>query len=282
MNYINAFPLLLAAIASVNSQDIVADMVRVQLVGRNFLHLTEVMVYDQSGNNVALGKPSRQSSSYSGYLASSANNGNLQDFSHTEEEQGAWWEVDLEGEFSLTGVVVYNRYDGSGERTSNSDVILSNSGQPLAGYHINSASTNEIFDIPSASFVAFTSPSTDTPTNAPTSPPTSPPTDPTSPSCLDSVLNFAGSGGKGCSFIVENQEFCGDDMFGLAVMSHCPLSCDSCDIFGCLDSAASFNYGRGTFACDFLASLSDSDIETYCNDEAAYSTCRGTCNTCDL
>jgi len=105
---------------------------------------------------------------------------------------------------------------------------------------------------------------------------------PTSPSCTDSILNVAGTGGRGCSFVANNQRFCDDPTFGLDAMSHCPLSCDSCADFGCVDSTASFEFGSVSYTCDVLASLSDSDLETYCNDEAAYSTCRGMCNTCNL
>jgi len=116
------------------------------------------------------------------------------------------------------------------------------------------------------------------PTRAPTSPSNSPPTS----RCFESILNFAGTSGNGCSFVAENQGLCSDARLGLDVLSHCPSSCNSCDEFGCVDSTASFKLGGGVYTCDVLASLSDSDVETYCNSEVAYSTCRGTCNTCDL
>ena len=68
---------------------IIADKVRVQLTGQNNLHLTEVMVYDRSGINVALNKPSTQSSSpYGQHEASKANNGNMDDYSKTQNDQG--------------------------------------------------------------------------------------------------------------------------------------------------------------------------------------------------
>ena len=63
--------------------------VRVQLDGRNFLHMREVQVYDTSGVNRALNKPAIQSSTFAvGDPASKAVNGNLNDFSHTLEEAG--------------------------------------------------------------------------------------------------------------------------------------------------------------------------------------------------
>jgi len=102
-----------------------------------------------------------------------------------------------------------------------------------------------------------------------------PPTNPSS--CIDSILKPLGTGGRGCSFIAGT-DACDSD----ASKSHCPSSCNSCDEFACVDSTASFRVGGGVFSCDDLASLSDSNLESYCNVEAAYSTCRGTCNTCNL
>ena len=63
--------------------------VRIQLEGRNYLHLREVQVFDYNDVNVALNKVASQSSTYPGYLpASAAVDGNMTDFSHTYEEQG--------------------------------------------------------------------------------------------------------------------------------------------------------------------------------------------------
>ena len=63
--------------------------VRVQLDGRNFLHMREVQVYDMSGVNRALNKPAIQSSTFAvGLPASKAVNGDLNDFSCTFEEAG--------------------------------------------------------------------------------------------------------------------------------------------------------------------------------------------------
>jgi len=96
---------------------------------------------------------------------------------------------------------------------------------------------------------------------------------PSSSSCRDSILEIAGTGSLGCGFI-------DCDLDG--ALSHCPVSCNSCDEFGCVDSTVSFVVGSGSYTCDDLASLSDPAIENLCDDEKAYSTCRATCNACDL
>ena len=71
--------------------------VRVQLEGRNHLHMREVQVFDTRGVNRALNKPATQSSDYDGHtwgpdLASKAVNGDLNDFSHTFNDAGMYHE----------------------------------------------------------------------------------------------------------------------------------------------------------------------------------------------
>ncbi len=70
--------------------------VRVQLEGRNFLHIREVEVYDQNGVNRALNKPASQSSTYTYDYngktvtvdASYAVDGNWETNSHTNADNG--------------------------------------------------------------------------------------------------------------------------------------------------------------------------------------------------
>jgi hypothetical protein len=62
--------------------------VRVQLEGTDFLHMREVQVFDKNGLNVALNKVATQSSTFASWSASYAVNGNLNDLSHTELNQG--------------------------------------------------------------------------------------------------------------------------------------------------------------------------------------------------
>ena len=62
--------------------------VRVQLEGSQYLHMSEVQVFDQNGSNVALNKPATQSSTETGSPASKAVNGDLTDASVTNWEAG--------------------------------------------------------------------------------------------------------------------------------------------------------------------------------------------------
>jgi hypothetical protein len=62
--------------------------VRVQLEGTNNLHMNEVQVFDNNGLNVALNKVATQSTTWDGFLASNAVNGNLNDHSHTNSAAG--------------------------------------------------------------------------------------------------------------------------------------------------------------------------------------------------
>jgi hypothetical protein len=78
------------ATASPSEIAVLVHKVRVQLEGRNYLHMREVQVYDTSGVNRALNKSASQSSTYtsSGDEASKAVNGNLNDWSHTNNDAG--------------------------------------------------------------------------------------------------------------------------------------------------------------------------------------------------
>jgi hypothetical protein len=65
------------------TSELAATRVQVKLERQNYLHMREVQVFDGNNFNVALGKPSNQSSTWPGYPASNALNGNLTDMSHT-------------------------------------------------------------------------------------------------------------------------------------------------------------------------------------------------------
>jgi hypothetical protein len=71
------------------ASEIVASRVRVQLEGRNYLHMRDVEVWGTNGTNVALNKAATQSSTYdAGSPASNAVNGIFTDWTHTGEESG--------------------------------------------------------------------------------------------------------------------------------------------------------------------------------------------------
>jgi hypothetical protein len=73
----------------------VVRYVRVQLDGKQYLHMSEVQVFNQNGVNVALGKTATQSSTYSIDHASKAVNGILTDTTHTQLDQGEYHELQL-------------------------------------------------------------------------------------------------------------------------------------------------------------------------------------------
>jgi hypothetical protein len=67
--------------------------VRVQLEGRNYLHMREVEVFDQNAGNRALNKPSTQSSNMWFDVhgpSSRAVDGSLDTFSHTDLDTGKY------------------------------------------------------------------------------------------------------------------------------------------------------------------------------------------------
>ncbi|KAL3796388.1 hypothetical protein HJC23_004185 [Cyclotella cryptica] len=75
------------------------------------ISLKEVQVYDSNGNNVAIGKTATQSTDYSSsHVASMANDGDLETFSHTASNGNSpWWEVDLGASIAIDTIHVVNR-----------------------------------------------------------------------------------------------------------------------------------------------------------------------------
>ncbi|CAC9517820.1 hypothetical protein [uncultured Gammaproteobacteria bacterium] len=84
--------------------------------------------------NLALGKPATQSSNYNTtlYHASQAVNGDTKgvwytnSITHTQKEQGAWWQVDLGSKKNINQIIIYNRTDCCVDRLSNYQVSVSN------------------------------------------------------------------------------------------------------------------------------------------------------------
>jgi hypothetical protein len=122
-----------------------ARFVRVQLASNDYLNLAEVEVYGaapgggtlqpppppQAQMNLALRKPAQMSSIYSGgYPASNcvdgANSGGL---CHTLAEANPWWQVDLQGNYALSHIVVTNRADCCAERARSITALISADGQ---------------------------------------------------------------------------------------------------------------------------------------------------------
>ncbi|MBZ5670938.1 MAG: discoidin domain-containing protein [Acidobacteriia bacterium] len=133
-----------------------ARYVRVQLAEQNYFHLQEVEVYGVPAagtaaqpfgtqpsqpatpelatgpaTNLALGMPTQQSSTYSGdFPASSGVDGRKDDGSmfHTNNERNPWWQVDLEGNYALSYIMLYNRTGCCAERERTVQVLLSQNG----------------------------------------------------------------------------------------------------------------------------------------------------------
>ena len=83
------------------------------------------------GKNLAKGKPVKQSSTGYGGDAKRAVDGNTNgayganSTTHTQSQQNAWWEVDLQSAYALQAVNVYNRIDCCGDRLNGFQVIVS-------------------------------------------------------------------------------------------------------------------------------------------------------------
>ena len=91
--------------------------------------------YASGGYNLALGKPATQSSIYphrihavAGYAVDGNTDGEFLNSSttHTKDEQGAWWQVDLGGKKKINQIIIYNRTDCCANRLSNYQVSISN------------------------------------------------------------------------------------------------------------------------------------------------------------
>ena len=67
-----------------------------------------------------------QSSTYGQYPAINAIDGNFMTFSHTLEEQGAWWQVKLPKDVNVSEIHIKNRVDCCQNRLSDFDVLLLN------------------------------------------------------------------------------------------------------------------------------------------------------------
>jgi putative heme-binding domain-containing protein len=112
------------AASAVTGKTVVGHYVRVELPGRNkTLTLAEVEVNSNGGNIARRGKASQHSTAHGGD-ASKAIDGNVSGKyadngqSHTEESvRNPWWQVDLEGDYPIDSIAIYNRTDdGLGKR----------------------------------------------------------------------------------------------------------------------------------------------------------------------
>ena len=98
------------------------------------LHLSQVVVLDESGSNVARGKPCTSSSYWGNDISGNANNavdGVMGLKRHPHEFHSAafgdWWMVDLERVHTVVSVTVYNRGDCCQDRLAGAHMLLLNS-----------------------------------------------------------------------------------------------------------------------------------------------------------
>ncbi len=76
--------------------------------------------------NLALNKPSTQSSTFSStHPSSNANDGRFDNINHTLNETNAWWEVDLQTITNITEIKIFNRTNCCGNRLDNFHVLVS-------------------------------------------------------------------------------------------------------------------------------------------------------------
>lgn len=98
-------------------------------------------IYDRygQGQNVDWARrgSASQSSGYGQYPAVNAIDGNFMTFSHTQNQQGAWWQVRLPKEVYIDKIVIKNRKDCCQDRIVDSDVmVMDSNGTVLVRKHI--------------------------------------------------------------------------------------------------------------------------------------------------
>jgi len=113
------------------------------------LNIGEILVYDESNSNKALNKPATQSSNISQTYgsASKAVDGNQYTSLTTASELGAWWQVDLEHDVTVSKVVVYNPQNCSLNRLTNAIISLLDDNDDVIGtYQIGDEIENKSND----------------------------------------------------------------------------------------------------------------------------------------
>ena len=112
--------------------------IRIYLNQPGIMSLSEVVVNGKvvnptladSDDNIALGKPARQSSNWDFGAANRANDGDINgrldagSISHTNGDNQAFWEVDLGKKYLIETIKVYNRTDGYQERLNNFNILV--------------------------------------------------------------------------------------------------------------------------------------------------------------
>jgi hypothetical protein len=102
-----------------------------------------------SQTNLALHKPAKQSSTYSGMNPASVcvDGARTGIYCHTNLQRNPWWQVDLRSNFTLGEVVVYNRAD-CGERSRTITALLSSDGQNWNRIYAHKGGNFKVLHIP--------------------------------------------------------------------------------------------------------------------------------------
>ena len=114
-----------------------ARFVRVEIPDRKaFLSLAEVQVFSGGGNVAVKGKATQSSTGFNGPPALAIDGNTDGDYhvakstTHTQEDQGPWWEVDLGSASRIDKVVIWNRTDSDlGYRLAGLRVALLDAGR---------------------------------------------------------------------------------------------------------------------------------------------------------
>jgi len=94
--------------------------------------------------------------------------------------------------------------------------------------------------------------------------------------CIDSTLDIARAN-KGCTFLMDNMNYCSDSR----AKSHCPLTCNACPEYQCVDSELQFVYNGNRYDCSDVQQVNEQVRERVCKIEGIQSTCRATCEVCE-
>lgn len=116
---------------AVSSSGGVPNVRYVRIIGTGsaaHLNMSQLVVYDDKGNNVSVRRPATSSELGWGTVASTANDGNERPRPHPQQVHGMGrgddgWHVQLDGPTIVSSVVVYNRSDCCGDRMGTGYVI---------------------------------------------------------------------------------------------------------------------------------------------------------------
>ena len=94
----------------------------------NFIQIGELMVFDENGKNIALGKRSTASGEWPGYSPGNALDNNTNTSFHTANPPSLYdfWELDLGQEYNISHIEYYNRADCCQERIIGCSMNLMN------------------------------------------------------------------------------------------------------------------------------------------------------------